>query len=215
MIIAVVGPTGVGKTKMSVALAKKYNAEIISCDSMQIYKKMDIGTAKVTEEEKEGIKHHLIDIRDVNDDYSVYDYQKDARKILDDLLNKYEKIDVQSVISFNNKVYMLRYGTYSNLDEMYEKVTNVDRYIYIEKEDGVSAYVGVSTTKKNANKIKDVYLDKKIELTVEEVTINNDEFIQNLNEYEKLLDATEDEKSLLIIENQILSCYEETVVNNE
>ena len=73
MIIAVVGPTGVGKTKMSVALAKKYNAEIISCDSMQIYKKMDIGTAKVTEEEKEGIKHHLIDIRDVNDDYSVYD----------------------------------------------------------------------------------------------------------------------------------------------
>lgn len=129
--------------------------------------------------------------------------------------DKYEKIDVQSVISFNNKVYMLRYGTYSDLDEMYEKVTNVDRYIYIEKEDGVSAYVGVSTTKKNANKIKDVYLDKKIELTVEEVTINNDEFIQNLNEYEKLLDATEDEKSLLIIENQILSCYEETVVNNE
>ncbi len=56
--------------------------------------------------------------------------------------DKYEKIDVQSVISFNNKVYMLRYGNYSNLDEMYEKVTNVDRYIYIEKEDGVSAYVG-------------------------------------------------------------------------
>lgn len=129
--------------------------------------------------------------------------------------DKYEKIDVQNVISYNNKVYMLRYGTYSDLDEMYEKVTDVDRYIYIEEEDGVSAYVGVSTTKKNANKIKDVYLDKKIELMVEKVTINNDEFIQNLNEYEKLLDATEDEKSLLIIENQILSCYEETVVNNE
>lgn len=70
MIIAVVGPTGVGKTKMSIELAKKYNAEIISCDSMQIYKRMDIGTAKVTEEEKEGIIHHMIDIKDVDEDYS-------------------------------------------------------------------------------------------------------------------------------------------------
>lgn len=129
--------------------------------------------------------------------------------------DKYEKIDVQSVINFNNSVYMLKYGTYANLDEMYDKVTNVDRYVYIEKESGVSAYVGISTTKKNANKIKDIYLDKKIELTVEKVTIDNEEFIQNLNEYEKLLEATEDEKSLLIIQNQILSCYEETVVNNE
>ena len=55
MIIAIVGPTGVGKTKMSISLAKKYNAEIISCDSMQVYKKMDIGTAKVTSEEMDGI----------------------------------------------------------------------------------------------------------------------------------------------------------------
>ena len=66
MIIAIVGPTGVGKTKMSISLAKRYNAEIISCDSMQIYKKMDIGTAKVTSLEKEGISHHMIDIKDVN-----------------------------------------------------------------------------------------------------------------------------------------------------
>ena len=80
MIVAIVGPTGVGKTNMSIELAKHYDAEIISCDSMQIYKKMDIGTAKVTSLEKEGIPHHMIDIKDVNEDYSVYDYQKDARK---------------------------------------------------------------------------------------------------------------------------------------
>ena len=72
MIIAVVGPTAVGKTKMSIELAKKYNAEIISCDSMQIYRKMDIGTAKVTEEEKDGIKHHMIDIKNADEDVIAY-----------------------------------------------------------------------------------------------------------------------------------------------
>ena len=78
MIIVVVGPTGVGKTKMSVELAKHYNAEIINADSMQFYKGLDIGTAKVTESEKEGIIHHLFDICDVEDIYTVYDYQKDG-----------------------------------------------------------------------------------------------------------------------------------------
>lgn len=129
--------------------------------------------------------------------------------------DKYEKLDVQNVINLNDKVYMLKYGTYANLDEMHDDVTGVDRYVYIEKNDRVTAYVAASTTRKNANKIKDIYSAKNINLTIEKVTINNDEFIQNLNEYEKLLDATEDEKSLLIIENQILSCYEEMVVNNE
>ena len=86
MIIAIVGPTGVGKTKMSIELAKRYNAEIISSDSMQIYKKMDIGTAKVTEKEMDDIIHHMIDIKNVSEDYSVYEYQKDARKILNELL---------------------------------------------------------------------------------------------------------------------------------
>ena len=92
MLIAIVGPTGVGKTRLSVSLAKRYNAEIISCDSMQIYKKMDIGTAKVTFLEKEGIPHHMIDIKDVNEDYSVYDYQKDARRIMDNLIKNGKNI---------------------------------------------------------------------------------------------------------------------------
>ena len=62
MIIVIAGPTGVGKTKLSIELAKKYNAEIINADSVQIYKKIDIASAKVTEEEKEGIPHHLFDM---------------------------------------------------------------------------------------------------------------------------------------------------------
>lgn len=63
MIIVVAGPTGVGKTRLSVELAKRYNAEVINADSMQVYKELNIGTAKVTETEKENIPHHLFDIK--------------------------------------------------------------------------------------------------------------------------------------------------------
>lgn len=136
MIIAVVGPTGVGKTKMSVALAKKYNAEIISCDSMQIYKKMDIGTAKVTEEEKEGIKHHLIDIRDVNDDYSVYDYQKDARKILDDLLNKNKNVVIVGGTGLYLKALLYNYEfKENNIKKDFSSYTNKELYDMVLKID--------------------------------------------------------------------------------
>lgn len=88
MILAIVGPTGVGKTKLSVELAKKYNAIIINADAMQIYKGMDIGTAKIKEEEKEGIFHFLFDIKDASINYTVYDYQKDARKLLEEHKDK-------------------------------------------------------------------------------------------------------------------------------
>ena len=98
---------------------------------------------------------------------------------------------------------------------MQASVTKVERYVYIEKTGEVSAYVAISTTNKNINKIKDVYSSKGITLSVEKVMINNDAFIQNLNEYEKLLEVAEDENSLLMIQNQILSCYEDEVVKDE
>ena len=78
-VIVVVGPTGVGKTRMGVALAKYFNGEVISGDSMQIYKAMDIGTAKVTSEEMKGVVHHLIDIKDPTENYSVKDFQDEVR----------------------------------------------------------------------------------------------------------------------------------------
>ena len=92
LIICICGPTGVGKTKLSIELAKKYNAEIINYDSVQIYKDMDIVSAKVTEEEKEGIIYHLIDIKNYDQDYSVYDYQIDARNIIKELEEKGKNI---------------------------------------------------------------------------------------------------------------------------
>ncbi|MBP5343309.1 tRNA (adenosine(37)-N6)-dimethylallyltransferase MiaA [bacterium] len=87
-VIVIVGPTGVGKTSLSVKLAKHYNTEIISGDSVQVYRSLDIGSGKVTKEETENIKHHLIDILDPTDDYSASDFQANARKIIDILTNK-------------------------------------------------------------------------------------------------------------------------------
>lgn len=87
-IVVIAGPTGVGKTKLSVMIAKKYNGEIINADSMQIYKGLNIGTAKISEEEKEGIPHHLFDIKNVDEDYSIFDYQRDCRYLINDILSR-------------------------------------------------------------------------------------------------------------------------------
>lgn len=93
MIIVILGPTGVGKTKLSIELAKKLNGEIINGDSTQVYKEMNIGTAKVREEEKENIPHHLFSFKNVDEEYTVYEYQKDARnKIIK--LKKQNKIPI-------------------------------------------------------------------------------------------------------------------------
>ena len=87
-VIVIVGPTAVGKTKLSIELAKKLNGEIINADSTQVFRGLDIATAKVTNDEKENIVHHLIDIKNITDDYNVYDYQKDARNCIDDILKR-------------------------------------------------------------------------------------------------------------------------------
>ena len=92
MIIAILGPTAVGKTALSIALAKKYNAEVINFDAMQVYVKLDIGTAKVTKEEMEGVPHHLLSNVSLEKNYSVYDYQKDARHLIDKLLKENKNI---------------------------------------------------------------------------------------------------------------------------
>lgn len=87
-VIVIAGPTASGKTALSIELAKKIKGEIISSDSMQIYKDMDIGTAKVTEAEKQGIKHYLIDVVAPNERYSVSDFKKDSEKAIEQILAK-------------------------------------------------------------------------------------------------------------------------------
>ena len=87
-VIVICGPTASGKTLLSIELAKKINGEIVSCDSMQIYKEMDIGTAKPTLEEMQGIQHYLIDFIEPNKRYSVADYKKDAKNAIKQILSK-------------------------------------------------------------------------------------------------------------------------------
>ena len=87
-VIVICGPTASGKTALSIELAKKIDGEIISCDSMQIYKDMNIGTAKVTKSEMQGIKHYLVDFVSPDTRYSVADYKTDAEKAIENIISK-------------------------------------------------------------------------------------------------------------------------------
>lgn len=136
MIICVTGPTGIGKTKLSVMLAKKYNGIIINADATQIYKGLDIGSAKVTESEMEGVKHYLIDIKNPNEDYSVADFQIDARKILDD--NKNKNVIVVGGTGLYIKALFYDYVFDSKNYENYDNLTNDELYELVLKKDSTS-----------------------------------------------------------------------------
>lgn len=143
MIICICGPTAVGKTKLSIELAKKYNAEIINFDSVQIYKKMNIVSAKVTESEKENIPHHLIDIKNYDEDYSVYDYQLDSRKIIDKLLKENKNIIMVGGTALYLKASLFDYrfnkeekeNKYEDLsiDELYSRIIKLDKDSKVDK----------------------------------------------------------------------------------
>ena len=87
-ILVLAGPTAVGKTELSIRLAKALNGEIVSTDSMQIYKGMDIGSAKITEEEMQGVKHHMLDVVEPDKAFSVADYKEMAEKAIKDILSR-------------------------------------------------------------------------------------------------------------------------------
>lgn len=143
-VIVITGPTGVGKTKMSVSIAKLLDGEIINCDSMQIYKGLNIGTAKIKEEEKEGIPHYLFDIKNVNEDYSIYDYQIDARRIIDDILSRGKTpilvggtgLYIKSAIydyKLNKEKSNNDYEDYTK-EELYDMLVKIDPKIKIDKD---------------------------------------------------------------------------------
>ncbi|HTA26719.1 MAG TPA: tRNA (adenosine(37)-N6)-dimethylallyltransferase MiaA [Bacteroidia bacterium] len=91
-LIAIIGPTAVGKTALSIKLAEILKTEIVSADSRQFYKEMEIGTAKPSAEELQKVKHHFINSLSIQDDYSVGDYEKDALKYLDELFKKHDTV---------------------------------------------------------------------------------------------------------------------------
>ena len=146
-VIVVIGPTSVGKTRMGVELAKAMNGEVISGDSMQIYKGMDIGTAKVTEQEMAGIVHHCIDILEPTDEYSVKDYQDAVRFQIDDITRRgkipiivggtglYIKAALYdyefSETKDNHEIFREKYKDYDN-EQLYQHLINIDEKSALE-----------------------------------------------------------------------------------
>ncbi len=135
MILCVVGPTGVGKTKLSIALAKKYNAIIINADAMQIYKGLDIGTAKIKEEEKDGIEHFLFDIADINTNYTVFDYQKDARVLLEKYKDKNIIFVGGSGLYLKSALYNYVFNPEEKNNKTYDDVSNTELFSMALKKD--------------------------------------------------------------------------------
>ena len=112
-IIVIAGPTATGKTKLSVELAKEYNAVIINADSTAIYKEPLIATAKVTEEEKEGIPHYMLDLISLDEEYTIYDFQKEGRALIDKLISENKNIIIVGGSGLYIKALLYNY----NLEE--------------------------------------------------------------------------------------------------
>ena len=132
-VIAIVGPTAVGKTALSLEIAEKFSAEIINADAMQIYKGMDIGTAKLPLSQRRGIFHHQIDVLDPSEEANVSQYQKQSREIINDLLSK----NVQPLLVGGSGLYVN-----SVLEDLEFPGTNLEvraKYEEILDEKGVDA----------------------------------------------------------------------------
>ncbi len=134
-IIVIVGPTGVGKTKASVELAKRLNAEIINGDAVSVYKELNIASAKPTLEERSGINHYLIDIVDVCNNYTIYDYQKDARVAIEQIKEKGKNIIVVGGTGLYIKSLLYDYKFHEEEINRYDDLTN-DQIISKIKEYG-------------------------------------------------------------------------------
>ena len=136
-IILIVGPTGTGKTTLSIKLAKKYDAVILNADSTQVYTEPLIATAKIKEHEKENIEHYLFDVVSLNDDYTLYDYQKDGRRLLDRFISEnknvvivggsglYVKALLYNYVLEDKKEINIDFNEYSN-EELKNKVLALD-----------------------------------------------------------------------------------------
>lgn len=140
--MVITGPTCVGKTKLSVLLAKYFNGEIINCDSTQVYKYLNIATAKATIEEQSNIKHHLMDFLELEQDYTIFDYQKDAREVIKKIENENKLPIMVGGTGLYIKSCLYDYSfleeekhDLSNLktDELYEILKNINSDLTIDK----------------------------------------------------------------------------------
>ena len=173
-IIVIVGPTGVGKTKLSIELAKKLDAEIINGDSVSIYKRLDIGSAKPSIEEREGIPHHLNDIRDIEEEYNVFEDHKDVRKLIEDITSRGKRVIIVGGTGLYIKaaLYDYNFTETDGTDNTYDNLTNEEIY------DRIKAYTDNIDVHKN-NRKRLVRLLNKYEKG-EVITTNKDKLLYNI-----------------------------------
>ena len=196
-IIVITGPTGVGKTKMSIELAKHFNGEIINADSMQVYEGLDIGTAKISEEEKMGIPHHLFDIKKVEEDYSVYDYQNDGRKILDNFDENKTPIIVGGT-GLYIKALLYDYNFYNNEEKFdLSHLTNQELLDELKKYNkNIDIHIN---NRKRLERRLNIYMNKKEETEKKGNNLLYDAvFIGLTTEREKLYDIINDRVDKMI-----------------
>lgn len=136
-VLVIVGPTGVGKTSFSLDCADKYNGEIISGDSIQVYKGLDIGSAKIKKEETRSIPHYLIDIKNPNENYSVKEFQDLGRQKIKEITknNKLPIIVGGTGLYIKALLYDYKFFDEDNKDDQFEELTNTEIYDEIKKYD--------------------------------------------------------------------------------
>ena len=136
-VLAIVGPTAVGKTSLGIACAKEFNGEVISGDSIQVYKGLDIGSAKINEKEKQGIAHYLIDIKEADDFYSVKEFQEKGRELIEDISKRGKLPIIVGGTGLYIKALLYDYVFYDEKekDETFDELSNEEIYNILLKKD--------------------------------------------------------------------------------
>lgn len=168
-IIVIVGPTATGKTKLSVSLAHYLDAVIINADSTAIYKEPLIATAKVTEEEKENVPHYMLDLVSLNNDYTLFDYQKDGRKLLDKFIKENKNVIIVGGSGLYIKALLYKY----NLEETVK--SNIDLSSYTNEE--------LKNIANDIDKDNDIHINNRQRL---------ERFIKRFKETGKIQNKTDD-----------------------
>ena len=205
-IVVIVGPTGVGKTKLSIELAKKMNAVIINGDSMQVYKGLDIGTAKIKENEKEGIEHYLFDICTPLEDYNIYKYQQDGRYLLDKFIKENRNVIIVggSGLYLKSLLYDYKFQEESIQDD-YHDLTNEEILSEIKKDHETDIHVNNRKRLvrelnkiKNGNNIKTDIYKKLYDFTIIGLTCPRDKLYEIVD---KRVDLMVEEGLVLEVKN--------------
>lgn len=241
MIVVVVGPTGIGKTKLSIELAKKYNAEIINADSVQIYKEVNIASAKIKPKEMENIPHYMLSIKSLKEKSTIYDFQKEGRAILDKLIKENKNIIIVGGSGLYLKALLYNYELEEEIENEYDyssytneelkKIAdeiNINNCIHVNNRKRLIRFITyykktgkIITEKTNKNEKK--YDFKLIGLTTDRETLKNqvnkrvDEMVKEglIEEVKNLYEKKCPKLDLIIGCKELIPYFEHQISKNE